>query len=264
MREPLDHLRCSRWSRSHEFFKDFRIVLETGSTNADLLAAAVDGAPEGTVLVAERQSAGRGRLDRTWQDAPYAGLTFSFLLRPRVPAPTWGWVPLLSGLGVYDAVSRLGVDAALKWPNDLQVGRDRLKAGGILAQAAGTALVVGIGLNVVNGPGELPPGAVALGADLDRTEVLLDVLDAIATRYQQWSDANGDATSIRSAYVDACGTIGQEVQVALPGHAELLRGRAVDIDVEGRLLVESGIGIKTIGAGDVVHVRAGGSLEQEQ
>lgn len=264
MREPLDHLRCSSWSRSHEFFNQVQVVAETGSTNADLLAAAVGGAPEGAVLVTERQSAGRGRLDRTWQDAPYAGLTFSFLLRPRVPAPTWGWVPLLSGLGLYDAVTRLGVDATLKWPNDLQIGPDRLKAGGILAQAAGSALVVGIGLNVLNGLGELPTGAAALGVDLDRTAVLLDVLDAIAMRYQRWSGANGNAAGLRSAYVEACGTIGQEVQVALPGQTDLLRGRAVDIDSEGRLLIDSGIGIKTIGAGDVVHVRASGSLEQEQ
>src|SRR5580704_5288847 len=120
----------------------------TGSTNADLLARAASAADEGTVLAAEEQQAGRGRLGRAWVAPPRAALTFSLLLRPRGIAPARrGWLPLLAGVAVASAVRTVAtVDAQLKWPNDILVGPAKL--GGILAEAAGDAVVIGIGLNV--------------------------------------------------------------------------------------------------------------------
>src|SRR5208283_1893563 len=129
----------------------------TGSTNADLMARALRGAPEGVVLAAEEQSAGRGRLGRTWVSPPRAALTFSLLVRPAaVPPARRGWLPLLAGVAVATAVTAVtGVQTRLKWPNDVLTGYAKLA--GILAEAAGDAVVVGVGLNVSTEPGELPP-----------------------------------------------------------------------------------------------------------
>jgi BirA family biotin operon repressor/biotin-[acetyl-CoA-carboxylase] ligase len=133
------------------------VLTSTGSTNADLLARAVAGAPEGVVLAAEEQTAGRGRMGRSWLSPPRAALTFSLLVRPDTVSPARrGWLPLLAGVSVASAVRAVtGVDARLKWPNDVLVGPAKL--GGILAEAVGDAVVVGIGLNVSTEPGELPP-----------------------------------------------------------------------------------------------------------
>ena len=124
------------------------IVESTASTNDDLLEAAAT-LPSGTVLAAEYQAAGRGRQNRTWTSPARAGLTFSVLLRPDVPPGQWGWLPLLAGVAVCDAVREVTiVDAALKWPNDLLVGDQWAKAGGILSQRSGDVVVIGIGVNV--------------------------------------------------------------------------------------------------------------------
>ncbi|CAM5266593.1 Bifunctional ligase/repressor BirA [Streptomyces alboniger] len=139
------------------------VVPATGSTNTDL-AARADDLPEGAVLVAEEQSAARGRLDRKWSAPARSGLFFSVLLKPaEVPVERWGWLPLLTGVAVATGLSRAaGVDTALKWPNDLlvTVGDEERKAGGILAERAGSAagggVVIGVGLNVTLRADELP------------------------------------------------------------------------------------------------------------
>ena len=121
-RTPLSagSIRAAVLSRSR-LYTAVDVVSRTGSTNADLLAAARAGAPAGTVLVAETQTAGRGRLDRSWQSQPGAALTYSVLLRPaRVPPARRGWLPLLTGVAVASALrSSAGVGASLKWPNDV-------------------------------------------------------------------------------------------------------------------------------------------------
>src|SRR5580704_19333079 len=124
------------------------VLASTGSTNADLLARAVAGAPEGVVLAAEEQTAGRGRMGRSWVSPPRAALTFSLLLRPApVPPARRGWLPLLAGTAVAGAVRTVAaVDARLKWPNDVLAGEAKL--GGILAEAIGDAVIVGVGLKV--------------------------------------------------------------------------------------------------------------------
>jgi BirA family biotin operon repressor/biotin-[acetyl-CoA-carboxylase] ligase len=236
------------------------VLAETGSTNTDLAAAARAGAPEGAVLVAEHQRAGRGRIGRGWISPPRAGLTVSVLLRPPVPPARWGWLPLLAGVALVEAVE-LGA-AALKWPNDLLVGER--KCAGILVDAVGEAAVVGIGLNVTHTADELPDGATSLalaGArTTDREPLLRAVLDRIEHWYGAWRAAGGDPDrcGLRDAYRERCATVGRAVRVALPGGAELT-GEAESIDREGRLLVRTAGGSRAVAAGDIVHVRACGS-----
>ena len=165
-RKPLDAAGLHRaLLRPGGLWQAVEVVDRTGSTNADLLARALDGAPEGMVLAAEEQSAGRGRMGRAWVSPPRAALTFSLLVRPAaVPPARRGWLPLLAGVAVATAVTAVtGVQTRLKWPNDVLTGRAKLA--GILAEAAGDAVVVGVGLNVSTEPGELPPpGPGALAA----------------------------------------------------------------------------------------------------
>jgi BirA family transcriptional regulator, biotin operon repressor / biotin---[acetyl-CoA-carboxylase] ligase len=234
---------------------DLRVTTETGSTNADVAAAARAGAAEGLVVVAERQGAGRGRLDRRWESPARAGLTLSVLLRPEKIS---GWLPLLAGVALAETVQRLGaLDAALKWPNDLLV--DGRKCAGILAESAGDAVVVGIGLNVTLREAELPvPGATSLllagSACTDRDPLLRALLRALADRYHRWSATGGDpeASGLRPAYRGLCATIGRDVRVALPDGRQLT-GTATDVDAAGRLVLA---GVPTpVAAGDVIHVR---------
>jgi BirA family transcriptional regulator, biotin operon repressor / biotin---[acetyl-CoA-carboxylase] ligase len=244
-------------------WSDVTVVAETGSTNEDLIAAARRGAAEGTVLVAERQTRGRGRLGRHWVSEPGAALTFSVLLRPAaVPQVARGWLPLLAGVAVAAAVrGQTGLDVSLKWPNDVLAGRGKLA--GILAEQAGDAIVLGIGLNV----GELPadvPGATAtslagLGAaGVDRSVLLAAILGELEHWYRRWAGAipAGDAASsgLRAEYLRSCATVGLQVRVELPG-ASVLSGRACDVDGIGRLLVAGPDEVRPVTAGDVIHVR---------
>src|SRR6202453_508616 len=147
-REPLDVAAVVRAG----FWHTVESAAQTGSTNADLLLRAQDGAAEGLVLVAEEQTAGRGRRGRAWVSPPHAALMFSLLLRPApVPPARWGWLPLLTGVAVVTAIREVtGVSATLKWPNDVLAAAVPVpgKLAGILAEAAGDAVVVGVGLNV--------------------------------------------------------------------------------------------------------------------
>jgi BirA family transcriptional regulator, biotin operon repressor / biotin---[acetyl-CoA-carboxylase] ligase len=248
-------------------YTSVEVVERTGSTNADLLAAAGAGAPAGSVLVAEEQTAGRGRLDRSWQSRLHAGLTFSVLLRPdQVPPGNRGWLPLLTGVATSNALaSQTAVEARLKWPNDVLVeGPDGgRKLAGILAEQAGGAIVVGVGLNVSATRQELPPGQatsllLAGGTNLDRQAILTAVLHELEQWYLRWTTADqpGDATAcgLRAAYLRASATVGRDVRVELPGGG-VLAGHADDVDDAGRLLVTAADGVHAVSAGDVVHVR---------
>lgn len=241
------------------------VVERTGSTNADLLLAAAAGAPDRTVLVAEQQDAGRGRLGRSWVAAPGAGLTFSVLLRPGLPATGYGWLPLLAGLAVLSAVRAGSPGAGLKWPNDVLVGADGRKVAGILAEVAtaatGPAVVLGIGLNVTAAPPELHAAALAdSGGPADRAALLVAVLGELARLDDAWRAAGGDpdVSRLRPAYRAACLTLGAEVRVDLPGGATLT-GTAEDVDRDGRLLLLDRTGHRrAVAAGDVVHLRGTG------
>ncbi|HTJ38095.1 MAG TPA: biotin--[acetyl-CoA-carboxylase] ligase [Dactylosporangium sp.] len=244
------------------FWTDLRVVEETGSTNADVAAAARDGAPEGLVIVAEQQTAGRGRLGRQWQSPPRAGLALSVLLRPALPPARLGWLPLLAGVALAESVRRVArIDAYLKWPNDLLLRGDR-KTAGILAEAADGAVVLGIGLNTTLREDELPrPDAtsLALGGALstDRDPLLRALLRSIADWYTRFTEHGGDpeASGLREEYVLHCGTLGRRVTVDLPGGGTL-EGLAAGIDGDGRLQVTDRFGAgHAVAAGDVVHAR---------
>ncbi|QZY29982.1 biotin--[acetyl-CoA-carboxylase] ligase [Nocardioides coralli] len=234
------------------------VLPRAGSTNALVADRARAGEPEGLVLVTEHQTAGRGRLDRTWETPDRAALTFSLLLRPTRPAEEWPWLPLLAGVAVAAALRDHGVPAELKWPNDVLLDGD--KTAGILAErletGAGPAAVLGIGLNVTTTREELPTAAatsvlLATGGAPDRTELLATILTRLRGAYDAWS-AGGSAT-LRAAYREACTTVGREVRVQMPGGDDLT-GRVTDVDGAGRLVVAG----TPVAAGDVVHVRPAG------
>jgi BirA family transcriptional regulator, biotin operon repressor / biotin---[acetyl-CoA-carboxylase] ligase len=239
-----------------------RTVDVTGSTNADLSAAARTGEPEGAVLVAGQQTAGRGRLGRQWESPPGTSFSCSLLLRPNaVPAARWTWLPMLAGVAVARAVRDIaGLPAMLKWPNDVLVNSAKL--GGILVERVdtrqGAAAVVGIGVNVGQPRGQLPPGATSLvvqGSRATREDVLEAVLAHVRLGYEAWRRADGDPRAgLRAAYLELCDTIGRDVTLELPG-ALAVHGKAVDIDEDGRLVLAIDGERIVASTGDVVHVR---------
>jgi BirA family transcriptional regulator, biotin operon repressor / biotin---[acetyl-CoA-carboxylase] ligase len=221
-----------------------RFVESTGSTNTDLLAAAAAGAAHASVLVADHQTAGRGRLERTWEAPPGANLLVSILFRPDDP-----------GLSAHHLTQRVAVAAAraceavagvrpvIKWPNDLLL--DDRKLAGILAQAGGATglidhVVVGLGLNI----GWAPEGAARLPWST-RDGVLLALLQAL----------NELPDDVGPEYRRRLDTLGRAVRVELPGGS--FAGTALDVDAAGRLVVDTPEGRRVVDAGDVVHVRPG-------
>ncbi|HEY8452845.1 MAG TPA: biotin--[acetyl-CoA-carboxylase] ligase [Natronosporangium sp.] len=262
--------------RPDGLWSDVRVVTETGSTNADVIRAAEQGAGEGLVLIAESQVAGRGRLGRSWLTPPGTALTLSVLVRPQsIPVARLGWLPLLAGVAVVDACAAVTneVEAALKWPNDLLVrpagvaGDAWGKCGGILAEAAGPdAIVIGIGINVYQRQDELPAPTDPLaypatslalaGARCDREVLAVAVLQSLAEWYRRWRETAGDSerSGLAAAYRARCRTLGQPVTVRLPAGAGL-RGTAVDVDSDGCLVVRAANGEHRLAAGDVHHVR---------
>jgi BirA family biotin operon repressor/biotin-[acetyl-CoA-carboxylase] ligase len=264
-------------------FADVRWVSSTGSTNADVLALARDGAPEGIVVVADHQTAGRGRRDRRWVAPPGASLLLSVLLRP--PSRVAGLVTLAAGVALAEAVEQVaGVRAGLKWPNDLVavVGGEERKLAGILAEAdwpTGTTMsggyrppaptdrvvvVVGVGINVVwprdlsGEAAEVAEVATALnwlgtGVEVDRADLLVGFLRALTGRYATLVSAR--PADLLDAWRSRSATLGRRVRVDL-GRDDL-EGTAVDITEEGHLVVETREGDRrTVTVGDVVHLRA--------
>jgi BirA family biotin operon repressor/biotin-[acetyl-CoA-carboxylase] ligase len=252
------------WGGPAGLWTAVEVVASTGSTNADLLAR---GGPEGQVLVAEEQTAGRGRAGRTWLSVPGASLTFSVLLRPAsVPPAARGWLPLLTGVAVAAAVrSAAGVAAVLKWPNDVLVG-DR-KLAGILAEQspAGDAVVVGVGLNVATPPDALPVSPNGLpatsllveGAEVAREALLAEILRSLERWYLAFrADPDPARSGLLAEYTAACATLGRTVRVELPA-GRVVSGVAEGIDRGGRLLVRppGEASAMAVSAGDIVHLR---------
>ena len=267
--------------RPDQPWTEVRVLASTGSTNTDVAAAAAAGTPEGLVLVAEQQVAGKGRLGRTWTSPPRAGLHVSVLLRPGrtdgddgpVPTDRYGWVTLLAAVALAETVHRLaGVAAGVKWPNDLLVapaGETPVrKCAGILAETVpdpdgtGPAVVLGIGLNVTLRADELPrPDATSLalagGTCTDRDPLLRALLRELAAHYRRYRSAGGDpvGSGLLAAYRRVSATIGSQVRVELPDGGELV-GRATEVDDAGRLVVTPAGGVPVpLAAGDVTHVR---------
>ncbi|MFN2556464.1 MAG: biotin--[acetyl-CoA-carboxylase] ligase [Nitriliruptorales bacterium] len=223
----------------------------TESTNSVVAARARAGVPAGLVVVADHQTAGRGRFARRWEDRPGGSLLMSCLVE--APArPTL--VALAAGLGVADAVARAGAEPELKWPNDVLIaGR---KCAGVLIEApAGTErLVVGIGMNT-DWRGEARPGTTApwtsiaeeLDRDVDRWDVLVELLETLDRRLGQGTDR------LLADYRQDCSTLGREVEVERRDRP--IVGRAVDIDERGALIVVTNDSTVVVDAGDVTHVR---------
>ncbi len=240
-------------------------VAETGSTNSDLLVAARDGGPE-RVLVADHQTAGRGRLDRAWEAPPGASLLMSVLVRPPFPDGDVHLLPTALGVAAVDAVRELAaVPVGLKWPNDIVDPQSDRKLGGLLGEfhpAVGTqapAVILGIGLNVSwpdGFPDELAPTATALdllGADVDRWALVVVLLTRLERLLATLTGPEG-ASRLRDRHRDDCVTIGRTVRAELPTHS--VEGRAVDIAADGALVIEGEDGQRTeVTVGDVVHLR---------
>jgi BirA family biotin operon repressor/biotin-[acetyl-CoA-carboxylase] ligase len=243
------------------------VVEQTGSTNADLLARAATGTDiAGAVLIAEHQTAGRGRHGRGWSASPRAQLTMSVAVSVvDVPVTGWGWLPLATGVAVVDAVAPLlqgiGVQVGLKWPNDVLAGgaEPNGKLAGILAEVARPVVVIGLGLNVTQAPEEVDgPGATSL-LDLgvaapDRDQLVRAVLRELGGRIVAWQAARGADWQLAADYRARSLTIGTRVRAELPGGKEVV-GTANAIDDHGRLCLETGAGAVVVSAGDVVHLR---------
>lgn len=241
------------------FFRHIDVVETTGSTNADLIARAGDPDADRAVLLAETQEQGRGRHARNWVSPPRAQIAMSVLVRLRgIDPASLGWLPLLTGIAAVDALrATAGVDANLKWPNDVLI--DGRKVAGILAEVASggdaPAVVVGVGLNVSLTEAELPvPHATSLtlagAGETDRTLLVRALLTEFARRFTRWQDAGWAADELAAAYRERSATIGAEVKAELPG-GRTITGIATDIDATGRLL----IGDQPVSAGDVTHLR---------
>jgi BirA family biotin operon repressor/biotin-[acetyl-CoA-carboxylase] ligase len=246
-------------------YREVRVVASTGSTNADLAALGRQGSEPGVLLVAEHQRQGRGRLGRTWQAPERSAVMFSVLLRPtRVPNARWPWLPLLTGVAVAEALRRAaGVDAQLKWPNDVLV--DRRKVAGILVERIDPGdrpplAVVGVGINVSNTAAELPKAessslALVGASTVDRSVILRTVCRTLESLYVAWCEQEGEPEAgLADSYRQRCSTLNREVCIELPGH-ESVTGRAVDVDSNGRLVVAADTGRIALSAGDVMHVR---------
>ncbi|CPX04635.1 Possible biotin--acetyl-CoA-carboxylase ligase (BirA bifunctional protein) [Mycobacteroides abscessus] len=239
------------------------VVEETGSTNADLVARAAAGEDiDGVVLLAEHQSAGRGRHGRSWGAPAHTQLSMSVGIGVgEVPPDRWGLVPLLAGVAIVDAVAEVsGIQAGLKWPNDVLV--DGRKLCGILAEVATPhqAIVLGLGLNATIAQHELPdPNATSLTilgwADPDRDELARAVLRELGGRIEHWRAARGVDERLLEDYRGRSVTLGSRVRAELPGERELV-GVAVGLGNDGQLRIEAADGTVTVvTAGDITHLR---------
>jgi BirA family biotin operon repressor/biotin-[acetyl-CoA-carboxylase] ligase len=232
-------------------FDDIRHFDEIDSTNRWLRDQADAGAPEGLVAVAEHQSAGRGRLGRTWDAPSGSGLIVSVLLRPGdLPLERYHLLTAATGLAAQGACGEVGgFTPALKWPNDLLV--DDAKLAGILAESTGGAVVVGMGLNLHAAPTGAATADAAAGARVERDELLAAVLRRLDAFLGDWDGVAG-------AYRAACATVGRWVRVELPD--QVLEGMAEAVDDAGRLVVRpaGGGAPLAVAAGDVIHLRRAG------
>lgn len=240
------------------------VVETTGSTNADLLGRHAAGADiDGAVLVAEHQSSGRGRLGRSWSTPPRSQIALSMGVDAGGLAPSaWGWLPLLTGIAVTDAVhATTGIEPGLKWPNDILVGTGKL--GGILAEVAAPApvIVVGLGLNVTLTAEEAPDSRATsllmLGSTmLDRTALLGSILAELSARIDRWRAVGGTDPGLVADYRARSLTLGTKVRALLPGDREII-GTATDLDELGQLHIDTGAQTIAVSAGDITHLRDG-------
>jgi BirA family biotin operon repressor/biotin-[acetyl-CoA-carboxylase] ligase len=232
---------------------------QVDSTNAEVTRRAADGAAEGLLVIADEQTAGRGRLGRSWQAPPGTSLMLSLLLRPSAAIEHIALLPLLAGLALVEASDTLvtGVLFNLKWPNDLLAGGR--KCAGILVEVpAPGVVVVGLGVNVDWRAMQRPPAlanATSLsevaGGEVDRWQLLPVLIDRLDRHYRAWRT---DPAGFLPAYRERCSTLGRRVRIEQRS-GELLEGTAARVADDGGLLVETGGSGITVRAGDVHHLR---------
>ncbi len=222
------------------------------STNDTAKTLAEQGAPEGTVVVASEQSAGRGRLGRPWASPP-GGLWLSVILRPSWPAAEWPRLAFAASVAVASAIERsLGIPTQVKWPNDLVL--DGRKLGGVLLEAAGSYVVVGIGLNANVRLSAFPPDLAAvvtsleerLGYPVDLVGLTQEILRDLEHAYQAVLD---DPHALMEQWRVRSITLGRHVRVVGAGAA--CEGVAESVDADGTLVVRTKTGLRRIVASDV-------------
>jgi BirA family biotin operon repressor/biotin-[acetyl-CoA-carboxylase] ligase len=250
---------------------EVRAVTETGSTNADLLAA-LDSLSRPTLLVAEKQTAGRGRAGRVWHSAPGASLTFSLAWRFRLPVQALVGLPLAAGVAIAEALAEFDVPAQLKWPNDVLV--DRKKLAGILIETAAAAgppdaiswAVTGIGINMAI-PEDMavqigrPVASVSRLAQLDQDRLMATLVNHLAQAMAQFEQDGLQGFTQRWNDLHAYG--GQQV-IILDNDRVLHEGRAAGIDGIGRFVLETAAGPVAVMAGDVSLRALENSLEDSR
>ena len=226
----------------------------TESTNGSALRLADGGEPEWTLVLADHQTSGRGRLGRRWVSAPGTSLLFSFILRPALEPQQGLLLTLLAGLSMGEACREVaGTDVRCKWPNDLLLREG--KVGGILTEARVRrgrlmSVVVGVGINLGSAPEDVD-GAVALGP-VDRSALLAAFLRNFRGRYHP--DGEAFAHDVISAYRPQCATIGKRVRATVT-NGFAVEGVAIDLDPIGNLVVRTDNGRATVAFGEVLHLR---------
>lgn len=238
-------------------------LAEVGSTQDLALQQLRLGQRPGLVVVADAQTAGRGRAGRSWRDAvvgPEGPANLAITATVAAPESNAGLAPLATGLAVAGAYRAAGAEPALKWPNDVLLGGR--KAAGILLERhtlpdGPAVLLIGCGLDLdwrdVERSGDAAAWtslAEAIDGEVDRAQVLVDLLEQLGSRLAQlpWRPEE-----VLAAYRPQCATIGRQVRVERPG-GQVLVGRASSIDASGRLLLESETGREVVDVGDVFHI----------
>lgn len=242
-------------------WRELRHLTSTGSTNADLAALARQGERAGLVLVADEQTAGRGRLDRSWASPAGGSVAISVLVAPEPLFPQWGWLSLLAGLAVADTVAGFAPNpdaVELKWPNDVLVnGR---KVCGILSERidppGGTTplAVLGMGINLDIAAADLPvPTATSLaleGIEAGRDDVVAALLGHLGEHLQTWQQRG----ELADEYGRRCASIGAQLEIIVDERTRA-NGTGHGVDAHGRLQVATARGVETFAVGDVVHAR---------
>jgi len=247
-RAPLDQ---SRITAALSRYWRVSVVDLTTSTQDDLATKANAGeAKNGDVIIANHQSAGRGRLDRTFIAPASTALLFSIYLQPQRERDDWGFLPLLAGFSIADTLRKINANVSIKWPNDLLI--DEMKIGGIISTAAGSGVVIGIGINVSTTASELPVETatslkIAGVSKLDRNLLLPLLLNAFEIDFTAWDQGE----SFLERYSQLSATRGREVTIIGPAESAM-RSRAQSFDEQGRLHLEDG---QIVTVGDVIHLR---------
>jgi BirA family biotin operon repressor/biotin-[acetyl-CoA-carboxylase] ligase len=240
------------------------ILAVTDSTNRVAMEMAENFAPHGTVVVADAQTAGRGRMGRRWASPPGKNLYVSLLLRPSVPAVDATRLALVAGVALADAVEALGVPASLKWPNDLYCGGR--KAAGILAEMASDPdgvrhVVIGVGVNVnmeeTDIPSDLRDTATSLriraGRVFRRVDVLARLLDAFGTRYAEF--LRGGFPALRDGWDRRDFLRGRRVHLRWQGGEGWGTVDGLDADGALRFLPDGGPAIASVHSGEILDYR---------